>query len=398
MPQIRDPDLVVERYASGIPGSPTTMAFLDDDTIIVLQKHDGQVRLVRDGTVSPVPLLDASVANAGEQGMLGVAVKGSDVYLYYTESAADGGDPLGKRVYKYRWDAGTRALVDPLLVRDFDETQTYHNGGAMATAPDGAVYLALGDAGRYGLLQNHGRELYEDTSVITRVDAWEPYYAIGVRNSFGLAFDPYTGVMWDAENGDDDFDEINMVKRNFNSGWYEVMGPATEDKLARLSGYGNYTYSDPKFSWEQPVAPTALSFVKSEPLARFGGSLFVGACNTGELYKFTMNERRDGFAFASPHLSDNVANWGEPADELVFGTGFGCITDIEVGPDGLLYILSLSKGAIFRMAPPGVAEEKALQEGPDFILYPVAATVAAAAGIGVYLMKRKRGLDSIKDT
>lgn len=274
VPQIRDPGLVVERYVSGIPGSPTTMAFLGDDTIIVLQKHDGQVRLVR-------------------------------------------------------------------------------------------------------------------------VDAEEPYYAIGVRNSFGLAFDLYTGVVWDTENGDDDFDEINMVERNFNSGWYAVMGPATEDKLVRLSGYGNYTYSDPEFSWEQPVAPTALSFVKSEALARFGGSLFVGACNTGELYKFTMNERRDGFAFASPHLSDNVASRGEPTDELVFGTGFGCITDIEVGPDGLLYVLSLSKGTILRIAPPGAAEKEALQEEQDFIFYPVAATVAAAADIGVYLARRKRGPASV---
>ena len=384
MPEIRDDDFVVERFATGIPGSPTTMAFVGDD-ILVLQKHDGQVRLIRDGAVQPIPVLDASVANVGEQGMLGIAAVGNTVYLYYSESDRDGGEAIAKRAYRYDWTGSQ--LVNPVLLRDLDETQFYHNGGAMVAMPDGAVYLAVGDAGRYGALQNHSDELFEDTSVIMRVDRDEPYYSIGIRNSFGLAVDPATGRLWDTENGDDDFDEINLVERNSNSGWYAIMGPATEQQVASLRGYVGYQYSDPEFSWEQPVAPTGLAFVESEALKKFNGSLFVGDCTGGSLYKFTLNEARDGFAFASPHLSDNVANRGESLDEITFGTGFGCVTDVEVGPDGRLYIVSLSEGTIFRILPEGMAQGG--QDGSP-LLYPAMAIAGVGAGMAAYVIRKRR--------
>jgi glucose/arabinose dehydrogenase len=376
------------------------MAFVGDGgnvDILVLQKHDGQVRLVREGSVQPIPVLDANVANLGEQGMLGIAAVGNAVYLYYSESDRDGGEAIGKRAYKYEWTGSQ--LVNPVLLRDLDETQFYHNGGGMVAAADGAIYLAVGDAGRYGTLQNHSNELFEDTSVIMRVDKEEPYYSIGVRNSFGLAIDPVTGRLWDTENGDDDYDEINLVERNSNSGWYPIMGPATEVQVARLPGYyEGYQYSDPEFSWEQPVAPTGLAFAESEALKKFSGSLFVGDCTVGNIYRLVLNESRDGFAFTSPHLSaDNVANRGESQDEIIFGTGFGCVTDVEVGPDGLLYIVSLSEGTIFRILPEEMAAAAAMavaaaQGGQgDFsmLFYPAMAVAGAGAGFAAYTIRKK---------
>jgi hypothetical protein len=55
------------------------------------------------------------------------------------------------------------------------------------------------------------------------------YYAYGVRNSFGLAFDPLTGELWDTENGPDSYDEVNLVLPGFNSGWEKIMGPNSRD-------------------------------------------------------------------------------------------------------------------------------------------------------------------------
>lgn len=391
MPEIRDDGFVVEKFAEGIPNSPTTIAFVGDD-ILVLQKTDGQVRLVRGGVMQPIPVLDANVANAGEQGMLGIAAVGTTVYLYYSESDRDGGEAIAKRIYRYEWNG--LGLVNPVLVRDLDETQSYHNGGAMVATPDGAVYLALGDAGRYGALQNHPDELLEDTSVIMRVDKDEPYYSVGIRNSFGLAIDPATGRMWDTENGDDGFDEINLVERSSNSGWYPIMGPASEEEIAGLRGYMNYQYSDPEFSWEQVVSPTGLAFVHSRPLEKFNDSLFVGDCNLGNLYRFTLNEGRDGLAFAGAQLSsDNVANRGDLQDEIIFGTGFGCLTDIEVGPDGLLYIVSLSEGAIFRILPTGMVQQQQQATNTFWSAYPyygLGAIAAAGIAVAAYALRKRR--------
>jgi len=129
------------------------------------------------------------------------------------------------------------------------------------------------------------------------------------------------------------------------------MGPATEEELAELPGYQDYVYDDPEFTWEKVVAPTGLSFGAFHEIDEYDNSLFVGDCNTGNLYRFELNEDRDGFEFSSSFLQDNMVNKNESMDEIVIGTGFGCITDIERGPDGFLYVVSLSESAIYRILP-----------------------------------------------
>jgi glucose/arabinose dehydrogenase len=385
VPIIKDQDFVVERFVTGIESSPTTMAFVGND-ILVLQKHDGKVRLIRDGHIDKA-VLDVSVTNVFEQGMLGITTVGSTVFLYFTESTSDGGEPIAKRVYKYEWNGNE--LVNPVLIKDLPQTRPYHNGGAMVTSLDDSVYLILGDAGRYGKLQNHKTGEPDDTSVIMRVDKEEPYYAMGIRNSFGLAVDPITGNLWDTENGDDDFDEVNLVLPNFNSGWEVIMGPATQDDISLLPGYEGYVYSDPEFSWQKPVAPTAITFANSEPLAKFKDSVFVGDCIYGNLYKFDLNSDRTGFVFSNTQLDDKVVNLGESLDEIIFGTGFGCITDLKVGPDGLLYIVSLSEGTIFRMIPQSVTAAGVSDKGGGCLI--------ATATFGTELVPQVQLLREIRD-
>jgi len=191
----------------------------------------------------------------------------------------------------------------------------------------------------------------KDNGVILQVDPEGPYYAMGIRNSFGLAVDPATGNLWDTENGDDDFDEINMVQEKFNSGWIAIMGPATESQIDGLPGYEDYVYDDPEFSWEKVVAPTALNFAKFKETRDYDNSLFVGDCNNGNLYKFELNKERNGFQFTNSFLQDDIINKNETMNEIIIGTGFGCITDIERGPDGFLYVVSLNDKAIYRITP-----------------------------------------------
>jgi glucose/arabinose dehydrogenase len=352
--QISDENLALEVYVKRIPENPTTMTFVGDD-ILILQRYNGQVRLVHDGVLQDRPVLDVEVARDGERGMLGITSVGNTVYVYYTAAETDKGKAIENRIYKYDWNGNE--LVNPVLLKTLPSDNYYHNGGAM-TNFGGQVYAIIGDNGNYGRLQNRDFDWKNDTSVILRVDPPGPYYAMGIRNSFGLTVDPFTGNIWDTENGDDNNDEINLVPENFNSGWIEIMGPAkNQSQIDALPKYGNFVYSDPEFTWEKPVAPTAISFVKSDKLKDYQNSVFVGDCNTGNLYRFTLNSDRTGIVFETPELSDKVLNVDDPQDEILFGTGFGCLTDIEVGPDGLLYIVSLSEERIYRILPKVVAED-----------------------------------------
>jgi len=393
-PSIKDQDLIVEKFVSDICCRPTTMAFVDDD-ILILEQENGKVRLVRDGIMREEPILDLNVRGIAEQGLLGITAIDNKVYLYFTESTHDGGEAIANRIYRYDWTG--QELTNQVLVKELPGKQFYHNGGAMVTGLDGTVYAVIGDQGTYGVLQNHGIGGKNDTSVILRVDPAGPYYAMGVRNSFGLAIDPMTGNLWDTENGDDDFDEINFVPPNFNSGWDVIMGPATETELSRLPGYDGYVYSDPEFSWQKTVVPTAISFVDSKPLEKYKNSVFVGDCINGNLYKFELNQDRTGFVFNDPRLADNVVNTGESLEEITFGTGFDCITDIEVGPDGFMYIVSRSHDSIYRIMPETMMIKTDTEIGytPQSI-FPIEYAVYAIiivliiAGIVIYLAKTKR--------
>ena len=353
-PSLNVQDLVVEEYVTNLCCMITTMTFVEDD-ILILQKSDGVVRLIQNGILQDKPVLDVNVDSVGEKGMLGITSVGSSVYLYFTEAHEDGGESLGNRIYKYEWTGDS--LINPILLKELPSNVS-HNGGAMTVGLDDQVYAVIGDTLRYGLLQNKPIEWLKgddvnlkDNGVILQVETENPYFAMGIRNSFGLTIDPVTGNLWATENGNDDFDEINLVPEKFNSGWIVIMGPVTESELDSLPGYEDYVYDDPKFTWEEPVAPTGLDFAKFQEIDKYDNSLFVGDCNTGNIYNFELNENRDGFEFTSSFLQDNIINKNESMDEIIIGTGFGCVTDIERGPDGFLYIVSLSEGTVFRILP-----------------------------------------------
>lgn len=374
-----DPSLKVELFfKDGIKGPATSMAFLGPDDILMLEKNTGKVQRILNGTLQQNPLLQVKVGTEVELGMLGIAISKSQeartfVFLYYTE-ANNSGIVVGNRLYRY--ELIDNKLVNPLLLLNLPATSTIvghennHNGGKVVIGPDNNVYLVVGDVGgRMGKIQNIMRGNSPDgTSGILRVTQEGKsvhdgpfgnsvpnilYYAYGIRNSFGFDFDPVTGNLWDSENGGIDKDEINYVYPGFNSGWRKMMGMALSrfdpnEDLFYFNGKGKY--SDPEFVWKETVAPTALKFLNSSKLgSQYENTIFVGDVKTGNLYNFKLDSTREKLQL-NPPLEDKVADTPQEIQDIIFGTGFGVITDIQVGPDGYLYILGID-GTIYKIVP-----------------------------------------------
>ncbi len=405
-----DANLAIEKYAGGME-FPSSMAFLGPDDILVLEKNTGQVKRIVNGSMLEEPLLDVPVAVKDERGLLGIAVTKDNqnnatfVFLYYTESSIDGDDlqgkePLGNRLYRYELVDGK--LTNGKLLLDLPaRSASHHNGGRIVIGPDNNVYVVVGDLQDPGqtrlnhvtTTQNVRNSLYPDgTSGILRVtqdgepvgsilDGRHPlelYYAYGIRNSFGIDFDPVTNKLWDTENGPDFADEINLVEPGFNSGWRLIQGmeddatrinqlvqfpglSATDNSLvgrleefwSQLTGKGGGKYSNPEFVWSTTIAPTAIKFFDSTALGdRYVNDAFVASFNTGYIYHFKPNQDRTGFVL-SGDIADGVANDFSEANPLVFARNFGRITDMAIGPDGYLYVLTIHglEGAIYRVVP-----------------------------------------------
>jgi aldose sugar dehydrogenase len=392
----KDSNLKVETLVNGL-SSPTSMAFIDNNNILVLEKG-GQVRLVSNGIIQDKPALQVSVDTESERGLLGIAIMNSSkggndiatasttninnnnnkvVFLYYTES---NGTDLQNRVYRYNWNGQTQSLINPTLILDLPALPgPNHDGGKLAIGPNHYLYAIIGDLNHRGNLQNikDGAEP-DNTSVIFRVkpndgsapmdnpfikdpnNAVHKYYAYGVRNSFGITFDPLTGNLWQTENGAGSYDEINLVKPGFNSGWIKVMGPLSRNEginTDQLVDFPGSHYMDPVFSWKTPVAVTDIEFLKSLVLGeKYKNNIFVGDYNNGNLYYFEVNGTRTGIkqdtSQDKARLSSLIVDNDNQLSAVTFGTGFGGISDIETGPkDGFLYILSINDGSIYRIVP-----------------------------------------------
>jgi len=273
---VKDPALKVQEYATGL-SAPVNMAFLGTDDILILQKDDGRVRRVIGGVVQPGQVLDLNVDNSSERGLLGIALHPQFpatplVYLYFTESSTSGDTtgspaPLANRVASFTWN-GT-SLVNRAPILDLPVSPgPNHDGGIIRFGPDGKLYVVIGDLNRDGQLQNFPAGAAPDnTSVILRINAdgstptdnpffnqggnLSRYFAYGIRNSFGMAFDPITDDLWMSENGPNSYDEIIVVRPGFNSGWEQIQGYEDDDLLengaseVNLTDFGISEYADP---------------------------------------------------------------------------------------------------------------------------------------------------------
>jgi glucose/arabinose dehydrogenase len=365
---------------------------------------------------------------------------------------------LGNRVDRFVWDDATSTLtfdLNLIKLRSFqndgapvpggqgDDEQPSrgnHDGGIIRFGPDGKLYVMFGDAGRRGQLQNLpsgptptglGATVPDDqfggpqpddahfTGVILRLNddgttpADNPFFGVGaamggevganiqkvfaygIRNSFGMAFDPLSGNLWEQENGEDAFDELNLVEPGMNSGWIQIIGPASRvaefkeiettslhhetfpnlqqfrwgperiadtpaEALSRLFVLPGSHYSDPEFSWKHVLAPAAIGFLNSRKLGpQFEGDLFVGfSVNDdplgGGLMRFNLTGNRKRIGVDDPRLEDRVADNvtfhdTTESESLIVGRDFGIVTDIQTAPNGNLLVESLDTGTVYEV-------------------------------------------------
>jgi len=411
--KVSDPQLKAELVYKGITVI-SNMAFLGPDDILVLEKNNGTVMRVTNGTMQHEPLADFNVVHS--DGLVGIAVSPNSsnpryVYLYLTEAPRSYGEDIDTNeemtsvnetqgynrecncVYRYEYADGK--LINPTLFLELPAAPgPMHNGGEIIMGHDNNLYVSVGDItghdtaatstkaqnyetgpdpdGRAGILAiTQDGKIINDDGILGNNHPLDMYYAYGIRSSFGLDFDPLTGNLWNTENGPDYGDEINLVEPGFNSGADYIFGMSSRhsdhagngeefdpNRLVDFDGKGKY--SDPEFTWEVPVGVTALQFLDSDEYGEeYENDMFVGDVNNGNIYHFDLNSQnnRTELLLDEP-LDDKMADSPQEGNSAIFASGSGGITDLQVGPDGYLYILSTQKnsavpgeGTVYRIVP-----------------------------------------------
>jgi aldose sugar dehydrogenase len=415
LPMVYDQNLQITQPTTEPLNFPTGIDFLGENDVLIIEKNTGQVKRILDGEILNEPVLDVNVASESERGLLGIAIlntKGlvnSDisttleesqqennelvqVFLFYTETKdIDNGDILGNRLYKYDFINGK--LVNPTLLLDLPFLPgPSHNGGVLEIGPDNNLYLVVGDINREAnpeymtLAQNIEQSKVPDGrgGVLRLTVDGDPvlkagddvfsslgdsgllhfYYGYGIRNSFGIGFDPLTGILWETENGSNYGDEINVILPGFNGGWRHVLGLSTEyenyknkefDRNKLILFDGKSKYYDPVFTWVDTVAPTAITFIASNIFnEEYENDLLVGSVKQGRIFHFNLNETRTGLDLPPGELIDKMADVDEELDSVTLGRNFGIITDIEINPyNGKIYVVNgqTKNGKIYEIYP-----------------------------------------------
>jgi len=381
----------------------TVMTFINQKDMLIPDSYNGTVyRYVNDTLIGP--LVDFNIAQNGLLGLDSLEKNGTRyVYIFVTESGgSEDSDDISKAVKPkcnciYRFELKDNKLIDPKLLLNLPAYLggNAHAGGVIRIDKNQDIFVMVGSLnsenadGEPNLINNEINGSYPDgRSGILIMDyngkpikeilgdhyPLDLYYAYGIRNGFGMGFDPVTGYLWDTENGPDIGDEINLVQPGFNSGYNKIdgvwtYGNGSDDKkeyvqtlnpsnLVDFNGSGKYR--TPELTWEQPIGIVALGFLNSSYLGKeYLNTMFISDINNGYVYNFKLDENRTGLELNGP-LTDKIVNSPKRTNDYseissnIFGMNMGLISDIKMGPDGFMYFLKMNDnyfGKLYRVVP-----------------------------------------------
>ena len=333
---------IVARKVVGDLNGPAAFTFLPDGRIVYLERGSGDIRIYDRKTETDHRFYKVPGVNGeGERGALGVAVSpdwpvSRTLYVYVTRSS---GGSLENQIVKVTRASGHGSMQ--VLMTSPASSSPYHNGGRILFGADGMLYAIVGDGHNSSNAQDLTGNLRGKILRMTpngRVPSDNPIagsriYAFGIRNSYGFAFDPQTGRLWESENGPECLDEMNLIVAGGNFGW----GPNENcaDAPGNTNNSGPMPRYLPKLWFVSTIGITGAAFCQDCGLTdQAEGQLFFGCVNDGVLRRVALNAARNDVSGDSVQVLDSPN---------------GAIYSMETGPDGRIYFSDFQ--GIYRLAP-----------------------------------------------
>jgi len=367
-PQIldsRDGKIRVVPVASGL-FHPWSLAFADAHTLLVTERN-GRLRIIRDGVmlrepawVSPTPPQD------GRDSLHFVAVhpKFAANHWVYVSYPKYNGESFTLAVARGRLEGDKLTDVQEIFVADAWETGGNLAGRVFFT-PDGSLYVTVGDrdrvccngtddnslrmkaqsldndAGKTLRLRDDG-SIPPDNPFVGHAGARPEIFTYGHRNGYGLAINPETGDLWQAEIGPMGGDEINILVAGHNYGWPLVStGRNYTGTLVSEQPWARPGMDNPRMFWVPSISPSSILFYTGDQFPKWKNDMFVGSLTQKQLIRVAFHqkgqaEQREGLLI--------------PLEQR--------IRDVAQGPDGDLYVVTensfagkTADGTVLRIEP-----------------------------------------------
>jgi aldose sugar dehydrogenase len=337
----------VVTVASGLD-HPWSLAFLPDGRRLVTERP-GRIRIVEpDGQLSQPLAGVPHVYAQGQGGLLDVALaprfaENRLVYFSYSEGGRGG---AGTAVARGRLGSGRLEDVQVIFRQQPRTSGAYHFGSRLVFAPDGRLFVTLGDRNQPHGAQDLGIHLGKllrlepdgsvpsDNPFVGKVGVRPEIWSSGHRNIQGAVLHPTTGALWIHEHGARGGDEINVPEAGRNYGWPAITYGVDYSGAKIGEGTRKPGMEQPIYYWDPSIAPSGMVFYTGDRFPEWRGSLFIGSLKFPLLVRLTL----DGAKVVR--------------EEQMLGDLGETIRDVRQGPDGLLYLLTSTRnGRVLRLEP-----------------------------------------------
>jgi glucose/arabinose dehydrogenase len=345
--------------------APWSLAFLPDGKIILTERLPGSIRILdTKGTLSePVAgVRELASPGAKDIGVLDVALDphfAANHQIFFTFYDYIDGTNSNTYVARAKLDEAKCAITDAKVIFRAQPIMPSKRlggktGGRIAIAPDGSLFLPIGDRSDsppWDVAQRMDTHLGKiihitadgapapDNPFLGKPGVLPEIWATGTRSQEGLAFDPRTGHLWETEHGPRGGDELNMIERGKNYGWPVIVhgidypGTAIGEGITHKDGM-----EEPVYYWDPVIAPSGLAFYTGTLFPQWKDSVFVGGLRGAILDRLKIVN--DKVVEEEPLLMDLHAR----------------IRDVRVGPDGAVYVLTDSGTASVSPNTPPTSE------------------------------------------
>ena len=331
--------------------TPWSLTFLPNGDMLVTERP-GRLRIVRNGTLDPQPIVGTpEVWATGQGGLLEVLPhprfsENRWLYLTYSKACEKGATTA---LLRGRFDGKALIEAKDLFVSDNCNTGNPHFGSKLAFGPDGLLYMTIGERGDRDRAQNttiHGGKILRLTAdgaaapgnPFLAKEGYKPeIFTYGHRNAQGLAIHPDTGAVWANEHGPQGGDELNILQAGKNYGWPVASygreyGPSGVLISQHPTKEG---IEEPVLTWLPSIGISGMIFYTGDKFPQWKGHLFVGGLVGLSLHRLAFNEK--GGLLGREALLTEVRQR---------------IRDVRQGPDGNIYVaVDANPGGVLRIEP-----------------------------------------------
>ncbi len=327
---------------------PWGMAFLPDGDMLINEREGKMLRFRNGKKVADIQGLPAIHA-VGQGGLLDIRLHpdyktNGWIYFAYTASSTNVSDGWNTNVMRARLKDNT--LVDQqLLFKAMPDTKTGHHVGCKITFDGkGHVFFGVGERGR----QQNSQDLSNDCGKIHRINedgtvpadnpffnkagAQKTIWSYGHRNPQGLEYNTTTGVLWESEHGPKGGDELNLIQPGKNYGWPVITFGINYDGTIITKDTAKTGMEQPVTYWVPSIAPCGMTFVKGDKYKGWEGDILIGSLRFKYLVRCEMS-------------GNSVVH------KEILLPDIGRLRNVEMSPDGYIYVAVESPGIIYRLVP-----------------------------------------------